>query len=67
MDNLISADDAAEKLNISPSTLAKMRLSGASPRFVKLGRRVAYRPADIDAWVTDQSFVSTSEYCVDKA
>ncbi|WP_331374252.1 helix-turn-helix transcriptional regulator [Sinorhizobium chiapasense] len=62
MDHLISADEAANILNISPSTLAKMRLSGASPRFVKLGRRVAYRPSDLEAWIAAQSFNSTSEY-----
>ena len=62
MDQLISAEDAANILNISPSTLAKMRLSGASPRYVKLGRRVAYRPSDLEAWVESQSYTSTAQY-----
>lgn len=62
MDQLICAEDAANLLNISASTLAKMRLSGTSPRYVKLGRRVAYRPADLEAWVEAQSFNSTAEY-----
>lgn len=62
MDQLICAEDAANLLNISPSTLAKMRLSGSSPRYVKLGRRVAYRPADLEAWIEAQSFTSTAEY-----
>lgn len=62
MDHLISAEQAANILNISPSTLAKMRLSGVSPRFIKLGRRVAYRPSDLEAWIEAQSFQSTSEY-----
>lgn len=62
MDQLISAEDAANILNISSSTLAKMRLSGASPRYVKLGRRVAYRPSDLEAWIESQSFNSTAEY-----
>lgn len=62
MENLISAEDAAMKLNISPSTLAKMRLSGSSPRYIKLGRRVAYRTSDIERWVSEQCFSSTSEY-----
>ncbi|MDN2579067.1 helix-turn-helix domain-containing protein [Aquibium sp. ELW1220] len=63
MDQLICAEDAANLLNISSSTLAKMRLSGSSPRYVKLGRRVAYRPADLEAWIETQSFNSTAEYC----
>lgn len=62
MDHLISAEDTANLLNISSSTLAKMRLTGQSPRYVKLGRRVAYRPSDVEAWVEAQSFKSTSEY-----
>lgn len=62
MDQLICAEDAANLLNISTSTLAKMRLSGSSPRYVKLGRRVAYRPADLEAWIEAQSFNSTAEY-----
>ena len=62
MDQLISAEDAANILNISSSTLAKMRLSGASPLYVKLGRRVAYRPSDLEAWIESQSFNSTAEY-----
>lgn len=62
MDQLICAEDAAHLLNISTSTLAKMRLSGSSPRYVKLGRRVAYRRADLEAWIEAQSFNSTAEY-----
>jgi len=62
LDQLICAGDAANLLNISTSTLAKMRLSGSSPRYVKLGRRVAYRPADLEAWIEAQSFNSTAEY-----
>lgn len=63
MDHLLSADKAANILNISPSTLAKMRLSGTSPRYIKLGRRVAYKPSDLEAWIEAQSFRSTAEYC----
>ncbi|TWD57808.1 AlpA family transcriptional regulator [Agrobacterium vitis] len=62
MDHLISPEDAANILNISTSTLAKMRLAGTSPRFVKLGRRVAYRQTDIETWIEAQSYNSTSEY-----
>ena len=62
MDHLISAEDAANLLNLSASTLAKMRLTGQSPRYIKLGRRVAYRPSDIEAWVEAKSFKSTAEY-----
>ncbi|UFI02150.1 helix-turn-helix transcriptional regulator [Roseibium aggregatum] len=57
---LIRADEAAAYLNLSPSTLAKMRLAGTSPKFVKMGRRVAYRREDLDAWVNERLKSSTA-------
>ena len=62
MTKLMNAGDAAAFLNLSPSTLAKMRLSGKSPKYVKMGRRVAYRIGDLEEWIEAQSFRSTSEY-----
>jgi predicted DNA-binding transcriptional regulator AlpA len=62
MQNLLNAEDAARFLSLSQSTLAKMRLSGNTPRFVKLGRRVAYRQDDLERWIEGQSFQSTAEY-----
>lgn len=58
---LISAEEAAKRLNIAVSTLAKMRLSGKSPKYVKMGRRVAYRPEDIEEWIAAHSQTSTAE------
>ena len=62
MQNLLNAEDAAQFLSLSQSTLAKMRLSGNSPRYVKMGRRVAYRQNDLESWIETQSFRSTAEY-----
>ncbi len=59
---LLTAIDAARFLSLSASTLAKMRLSGNSPRYVKMGRRVAYRQTDLENWISAKSFQSTSEY-----
>ena len=59
---LLNVDDAAKYLNLSKSTLAKMRLSGKSPKYVKLGRKVAYRHSDLDIWIEAQTFSSTAEY-----
>lgn len=58
---LISPEKAAEHLNLAPSTLAKMRLAGTSPKYAKMGRRVAYRREDLDAWITERIRSSTSE------
>ena len=59
---VLDAAQAASRLGLSVSTLAKLRLSGAGPAYSKLGRRVVYRLADLDAWVTENRYRSTSEY-----
>jgi len=57
----LSASQAADLLGLATSTLAKMRLSGGGPAFIKMGRRVAYRPADIEAWLASHRRISTSD------
>ena len=53
---------AAEYLALSASTLNKMRLTGDGPPFVKVGSRaVAYRKADLDAWLNARVRRSTSD------
>lgn len=59
---LLNAATAAQWCALSVSTLAKMRLSGRGPAYVKLGRRVAYRPEDLSAWISEHRHRSTSEY-----
>ena len=54
--------EAAIRLGLSASTLNKWRTQGRGPRFVKLGRSVCYRMADLDAWMSDRVRGSTSEY-----
>lgn len=56
--------DAALYLNLSASTLAKMRLRGDGPPYVKAGPRVVlYRISDLEAWLTERLRHSTSEDC----
>jgi predicted DNA-binding transcriptional regulator AlpA len=57
----LSASMAAGYIGLSSSTLAKMRLSGTGPAFHKLGRRVVYRPEDLDAWLASCRRTSTSD------
>jgi len=54
--------DAARYLGLSQSFLAKSRCSGFGPRYCKLGRRVAYRKSDLDAWREERVYASTSQY-----
>ncbi|MGJ8562466.1 MAG: helix-turn-helix transcriptional regulator [Alphaproteobacteria bacterium] len=57
----LSADQAADILGIAKSTLSKLRLSGEGPAFIKMGRRVAYRPEDLELWVNQNRRQSTSD------
>ena len=52
---------AAAYCGSSTSTFEKLRLSGGGPRYLKLGRRVAYDPDDLDAWLASHRRTSTSD------
>ena len=61
MSSLITAKVVAERLCITEGTLAKWRLYASGPRFIRVGRRIAYDPADIAAWLNARRVTSTSE------
>jgi predicted DNA-binding transcriptional regulator AlpA len=52
---------AATHTGLSVSTLNKLRVFGGGPVFLKLGRRVAYDLADLDAWLASKRRRSTSD------
>jgi predicted DNA-binding transcriptional regulator AlpA len=58
---VLDTDDAAKQVGLSTSTLAKLRLSGRGPAYCKLGRRVVYRPDDLNDWLATRIRRSTSE------
>jgi predicted DNA-binding transcriptional regulator AlpA len=54
---------AANYVGLSASTLAKRRLTGDGPRFIRLSARaIGYLKSDLDEWLTARRFGSTSEY-----
>jgi hypothetical protein len=53
-EELIPSDGAAAQLDVQPQTLASWRTQGRGPDFVKVGRAVFYRKADIAAWLGQQ-------------
>ena len=61
MDELLTTQQAAAYLVLSPRTLEKWRVTGEGPPFVKLGRRVAYRREDLREWVESRRRASTSD------
>lgn len=62
MTNLLSQREAATLLGLSPRTLERYRCTGFGPAYRKLGRRVLYASADIDAWTTSCVRTSTSDW-----
>ena len=59
-DHLLTVGEAADLLKISKSSLDKWRTWGRGPRFIKVERRVRYRPADLAAYIANQTRSSTS-------
>ena len=54
--------EASHRMKLSVSTLAKMRCKGDGPPYIKLGSRsVYYKVRDVDAYLSDRQFQSTSE------
>jgi predicted DNA-binding transcriptional regulator AlpA len=53
--------DAARFLGLSGRTLEKHRTYGTGPQYSKLGGRVVYRIADLQAWANLGCKVSTSD------
>jgi predicted DNA-binding transcriptional regulator AlpA len=49
----------AQELGVSEAWCERRRWSGTGPAFVKVGRRVRYLRADLDAWVAAQRRTST--------
>jgi hypothetical protein len=56
----LSQVELAARWNLSPRTLERWRWVGIGPRFLKLGGRVTYRLADVEAFEAEQLRSSTS-------
>jgi Helix-turn-helix domain len=61
MQTLLTQRDAAIALRCSERSLERWRLTGNGPRYIKTTRRVLYREADLEAWLTGRLTTSTSE------
>lgn len=58
---VLPTEHAATYLGLSPKTLETLRTRGGGPPFLKLGRRVVYRKADLDTWLAARVRRSTSD------
>lgn len=57
----IRVRDAAALTGLSVSNLNLLRLKGGGPRFMRFGRSVRYRLADVMAFMNAPTYASTSE------
>ena len=57
----LTVSEASRHVGLSVSTLNKLRVLGGGPIFLKLGRRVAYDVADLNAWLASKRRRSTSD------
>ena len=57
---LLEPGEAGERLGgVVEKTLIRWRNSGYGPAYVRVGRKVMYRPSDIDAWLREQTSTPT--------
>jgi predicted DNA-binding transcriptional regulator AlpA len=57
---LLTPKQAARHLNLSVSWLAKRRLAGDGPPYIKLGGAVRYAEPSLQQWMKGQQRTSTS-------
>ena len=60
-ERMLRVADAAAILNLSISTLNKLRCSGDGPPYMKIGRAVLYEPNDLNSWLAGRRRHSTSD------
>jgi predicted DNA-binding transcriptional regulator AlpA len=59
---LLTPKEAAELLKVSLSWLAKARMRGDGPPFIKIGRSIRYSEAGLFQWMKSHQHLSTSEH-----
>jgi predicted DNA-binding transcriptional regulator AlpA len=61
IDPLLHPPQVAKLLGVSVSWLAKSRLDGTGPRFIKIGRAVRYAMSAVREFILSRQRLSTSE------
>jgi hypothetical protein len=58
---VLSQRELAQRWRLSPRTLERWRWLGQGPAFLRLGRRIAYRLTDIEAFEAAQRHAPSKE------
>ena len=61
--HLLTGSEVADLLRVKEGTLAKWRVTGSGPKWVRLpnSRTIRYRRSDIDHWLACCTYQSTRE------
>jgi predicted DNA-binding transcriptional regulator AlpA len=56
---LETADELAQKLGVTPRTLARWREAGCGPRYVRIGRhKIGYPSDEVERWLAARTHES---------
>lgn len=58
---LMRSSQLEDALGLPKNALAKMRLDGSSPKFIRLGRRIYYDVREVQRWLDANTFTTTAE------
>lgn len=58
---LLTPTQVSERIQRPVRTLERWRSTGEGPAFVRLGRRIAYREEDVDAWLSRRVYASRAD------
>jgi predicted DNA-binding transcriptional regulator AlpA len=61
---LFAEQQAAQILRVTVKALQKWRVTGAGPRFVKIGRLVRYTEEALEEYIQQRTVASTAEHTV---
>jgi len=52
---LLTTEEAAAMLAVEPRLLVRWRYDSRGPTYIKVGRLVRYKRADLDAWIEENT------------
>ena len=61
IERLLTPKEIADLFRVSTSWLAKARMRGDGPPFIRIGRSIRYSEAAVRQWMKSQQRLSTSE------
>jgi excisionase family DNA binding protein len=61
IERLLTPKEAADLLRVSRSWLAKARMRGDGPPYIRIGRSIRYSEAALHQWMKSRQRLSTSE------